>query len=514
MTVCWVPGVSGPPPSPVSQRHFILRFFRGILHQLGILSPPNPAVLTVRHRPHSRAAIVFIHGFAGHTAQTWGRFPEFLERDVHLQNWDIFTLGYPSSIRIDVVGLWEADPELTLASLSLKSVLSIPPLKQYESLALVAHSMGGLIVQHALLDRATASRVGHVVLYGTPSNGLAKASLGARLKRQARDMSLGSEFLTSLRSQWTATYGQSLPFTLRVVAGVSDVFVPSASAFSPFPREICRAIPGNHLEIVKPLLPTDPSVEILVDALTGTRPASVIDSAMVAAELRQFTRVIETLLPYAQEIDDAGLVELALALDGMGRETEALRLLEQRCAKNASASADALGVLAGRLKRRWLTERSRGDWERARALYLRALELVVSHALGIDPTDGTLHNRVSDPGQAMYHAINIAFLELMITPTSAEVPPSATAMASRALEFASKAKDNHWRDATIAEARLLLGNLQAAREAYAVARSKADRPRDVYSMYVQGLLVAERVFGQKGVRAIEETFREIVTGTS
>src|SRR5262249_9162962 len=67
------------------------------------------------------------------------------------------------------------------------------------------------------------------------------------------------------------------------------------------------------------------------------------------------------------KLDDAALVALALALDGLGRGSEALKVLEDHYRKNGISSLDALGVLGGRYKRQWLAGRVAEDLKRARA---------------------------------------------------------------------------------------------------------------------------------------------------
>src|SRR5262245_34869966 len=76
----------------------------------------------------------------------------------------------------------------------------------------------------------------------------------------------------------------------------------------------------------------------------------------------------KTLSPNADKLDDAALVALALALDGLGRGSEALKVLEDHYRKNGISSLDALGVLGGRYKRQWLAGRVAEDLKRARAL--------------------------------------------------------------------------------------------------------------------------------------------------
>src|SRR5262245_41533639 len=138
----------------------------------------------------ARGAVLFVHGFGGNPRSTWGNVPKFISDNPRMSGWDIFSVGYPTRLIFDIVGLWSADPDLATVAKGLYTVTSIPPFKDYRVLALVAHSMGGLVVQRALLDhRDLRKRVSHVFLFGTPSAGLIKASLFARLKQQLHDMS-------------------------------------------------------------------------------------------------------------------------------------------------------------------------------------------------------------------------------------------------------------------------------------------------------------------------------------
>lgn len=483
-----------------------------LLEQFGLRSPPTPSLVAYRESDSSRAAVVFLHGFGGDTAGTWGKFPQILLEERDLKRWDVFALGYPSSLRIDVAGLWEADPDLSLMALSFRTALNVVPLKRYKNVAIIAHSMGGLIAQRAIVD-ADACQVGQLVLFGCPSAGLAKALIGARLKRQARDMGMGSTFIRSLREDWQKRFGNGLPFALRAVAGEKDEFVPPSSSLLPFPDSTRRAVPGNHLEIVKPTARNDRSVQVVIDALSGSGvQRSVIDSALVAVELREFSNAVDVLLPRADEIDDPSLVQLALALESLNRGNEALQLLEKQCERRGSPSTDALGVLAGRFKRRWLTERIYSDWERARSLYVEALRQsdpsfdTRDASQTVDQRRSLSAREKTDPEQAMYHAINVAFLDLMITPQASAVPETVASMAARALEYASAARNDHWRSATQGDALLMLGQLSAACIEYGVAVQRTKSPREIDSMYSQAIRLSERIFGEAGIRTVETAF--------
>jgi pimeloyl-ACP methyl ester carboxylesterase len=430
----------------------------------------TPRLISHRHQG-SRTALVLLHGFGGDPAATWGDFPALLAAEPLLSHWDVHSVGYSTSLAFDVAGIWSADPEIVTLGGLLDSVAGLPPLGQYQALAIIAHSMGGLMLQRALLSsRPLRARVSHVLLFGTPSAGLEKASPFHFWKRQLRDMAQGSAFITTLRQQWTAEITATPPFNLVVIAGDRDEFVPRTSSLDPFPTDRQRVVYGNHFQIVKPGNATHLGFKVAVATLTaGASVGGPFDAARLAVESRDFQRAIQTLGPHRQELDDEGLVTLALALESVGRQGEAIDLLGH----TPATGTDPMGVLAGRLKRRWLVERRRADAERARSLYREALALAESKP---------------DPSQAFYHAINCAFMELAY---GSDVT-AAREFARTALDYCTKSDaKTGWRHATEGEAYLYLGDTQAALAAYRRAVTLSLQPWQASSMYQQAVRAAD-----------------------
>jgi len=330
----------------------------------------NRPELVVHRSKRAHAAILFIHG--GNVESTWGRFPQLLMAEAALASWDVFSLGYPTSLAFDIAGVWSADPAIIELGGLIETVADVPPIDAYGALAILAHSMGGLLVQRALLSNdALRKRVSHLLLFGTPSNGLEKASPFNFWKRQIREMATGSPFITKLRSDWTRSIGSTPPFTFVTVAGDHDEFVPRTSSIEPFPEPLRRMAYGNHIEIVKPKDAEHLGYKIALKALTGIGTAgSVLDSARLAVESRRFQEAVDTLWPNRADLDDESLGTLALALESVGRQSDAIDMLM----KAKPRGTDPIGVLAGQLKRRWLVERKRTDAEQALSLYGQALE--------------------------------------------------------------------------------------------------------------------------------------------
>jgi pimeloyl-ACP methyl ester carboxylesterase len=458
--------------------------------------PTEQTPKRIDHRNDSQeAAIVLVHGFTGDTRATWAGFVDLLLADQRIKAWDLFGLGYPSSLRIDVPNVWAADPGIDVLSLGLETTLSLTPFAQYRRIAIAAHSMGGLVVQRAILDNEELrKRISHVFFFGTPSAGLAITGLFSFLKRQVRDMKPKGLFIKSLRGDWDSCFSTKTPFFFRTVAGDRDEFVSAPSSIMPFPREFRAVVPGNHLEIVKPLNSEHQSVVLVVDALANAGPKvrPRVDSWRLAAELGEFKEVVDALSPDPASLDDDALGTLALALEGLGRGKEGLSILETHLKKGKGVSStDAQGILAGRLKRRWLVGRAKADLDRARELYAGALEQ---------------SERNNDHSQAYYHAINVAFLDLMATPPNADIPASVIKMAEHARKHCEQAPETSWRFATEAEAFLMLGNLDGAETLYRRAKALTDSPREIDSMYMQAVRVANRVFGKRGAARIEAVF--------
>ena len=88
----------------------------------------------------------------------------------------------------------------------------------------------------------------------------------------------------------------------------------------------------------------------------------------------------------APHLDDKSLVTLALALESVGRQGDAIDMLM----KANPHGTDPIGVLAGRLKRRWLVEHKRSDAEQALSLYApgtRAGRDEAGYGAGLLPRD-------------------------------------------------------------------------------------------------------------------------------
>jgi tetratricopeptide (TPR) repeat protein len=420
-------------------------------------------------------AFLFVHGYSGNLNATWGNFPFFLEAELRLNGWDIFSLGYSTSLYPNLRYLWSAKPSIaTLADL-FRSHVSDGALRNHRQVAVLAHSMGGLLVQRAILDEADIrDRTSHLYLFGTPSNGLLKAAPFKFWNRQVQDLASDSPFIADLRHRRPRIFDNP-PFAFATIAGDRDDFVPRDSSLDPFHRRFHRVVPGNHLEIVKPEAADHLGVQVVVNTSAGNAAVSgPWSAARAAVERGEFKDAIRQWEPYADQLDPHALVQLALALEETGHRDKALGLLEQY----QGSHTDPLGVLAGRLKRRWRHDRRHDDGVRARDIYTRAYEMAKDD---------------NDP-QAFYMAINIAFMELALDPLSPAAWQRSQTWAVKALEHARRAPKDKWRLATEGEANLILGHPDVALERYRAAIALQPRPRELSSMFQQAYHIADVLY--------------------
>jgi len=445
-------------------------------------------LIEIRRRPEARSAVVFLHGFTGDADLTWDRFPLLLQVDPALAKWDILNAGYSTGLMPDLRGIWTGDPDLPILAKHLSTRMSLPPLKQYRRVALVGHSMGGLVIQRAVLDdQALRKRVSHVILFGTPSAGLWKASLVAKLygifKRQVVHMAAGGSFIRQLRSEWVRMVGDDPPFVFAAVAGDRDQFVPPESSLNCFAAPLRQVVTGDHLSLVRPRDAQAESFILLREMLLkGEGPDSTTDALRVASEAGEARAAIRAA-DQRQALTELDVVNVALALDRQDQRKQAIAFLQA----HQSLGTRVQATLAGRIKRMWLQSGAAKDLSWALELYEAALQ----HEL----------ERDGRPEQVAYLAINAAFLRQV----GMSDVRGARRMARLALQHGQAARPARRRLALQAEARLYLGQTQAALELYRELKTQPAKRWELVSTGQQALQVAAKL----GDAALQEEIRTI-----
>ncbi|MEZ4954233.1 MAG: tetratricopeptide repeat-containing protein [Saprospiraceae bacterium] len=447
-------------------------------------------ILEIRNTDN-KTAILFLHGFGGGMGGTWGNFPSLIKNDEALTGWDIYSIGYNTSLFPDIQGIWSSNPDVTALGGYLRTLLNDRFGVKYQQISIVAHSMGGLVLQRAIIDllklKEDSSLLHSVILYGTPSGGLKNARLGRGIHKQVTDMANDSEFIKHLREEWNELIGSKPKFKFLTCAGDLDDFVPSQSSLDPFDVSFHKRVNGNHVDIVKPADDSHLSFKVLrkvllddVDFYQGKW-----DSAEVALELGDFKRAREKFEANKDSLGPHQVVEYAFSLEATGDREAAIKYLEEQAAKS-NVDTDILGTLAGRWKRVFLQDLKPEHAEKSIELYQQAY-------------DRALENE--DDEQIYYHAINLAFLFFK---TKKYKDAKTFAQTAKAHAEKSMVKDV-WKYATIAEACLYLEDEAGAYYNYLIALEKEPEVRQRESMYIQWLSVVQ----QKGLEALERRLRRL-----
>jgi pimeloyl-ACP methyl ester carboxylesterase len=448
------------------------------------MASPGHRINEVRKRDGIDRAILFIHGFSGGQQDTWGLFPTLIGTDTALSDWDILSLGYSTSLLPDIRGIWSADPDLPILAIHLKTRLEMPPLVRYRSLAIVAHSMGGLVVQRALLDNpALVPRVSHLLLFGTPSNGLRKAGFFAWLMPQVKNMAEGGAFIRTLRKDWSEHFDRNPSFQMFAIAGDRDQFVPPKSSLLPFAPSLQRVVAGDHLSMVKPKDAQAESVCLLIGVLTPQPEPAAASAPLRARALAMTEPQIEQELAARQDkLTQAEVVNAAIKFDLDGKRQQAIDLLE----RHLDGGTDIKGTLGGRYKRLWLETGDQAHAAHSLELYRGALDVSLA---------------ADDHEQVYYHAINVAFL----TYVSLDRKDEAAKLARLALEHCAQAPRNLWRVATEAEAQLYLEQPTRALELYREVMRMGGEPWQLQSAGQQAFALARKL----GDPALQEELRTL-----
>ena len=205
-------------------------------------------------------------------------------------------------------------------------------------------------------------------------------------------MTAGGSFITNLRRDWTQHFGGGVRFYFRAAAGLRDDFVPVNSSIEPFASQFRASVAGNHLEMVKPQTAENDTFLLVMNALLPESDAG----KKLESKNDSYQKTIDELLPRQASLETKEVVQLALALEMRNRVPEAIVLLRSR-----HGDTEITGVLAGRLKRLWLSdpETHAADGPEAEQLYSSAFEQAKEGRNG---------------EQALYNGINAAFMRLAL----------------------------------------------------------------------------------------------------
>jgi triacylglycerol esterase/lipase EstA (alpha/beta hydrolase family) len=201
--------------------------------------------LTCDHRGTS--LLVFLHGWRGDREETWHQFPDLVCGDYEFRDSDVLSIGYPvyligSNLTTEQFGAWLADK------------LAANNLERYKKIAIIGHSLGGLLARRLVLEqRQELGNIGLLIEIGTPHLGPYSYTALAdnvlfRGGQLVGELQTGSAFLQRLDADW-----QKLPKRPRTycTGSPNDLVVSLESAQHGCDEKHFYPALG-HIDMVKP----------------------------------------------------------------------------------------------------------------------------------------------------------------------------------------------------------------------------------------------------------------------
>jgi len=416
----------------------------------------NEVVTTFRETPKATNLLLFVHGFSGEAADTFGQIPEFLAKDSKMDGWDMKPLGYSQHVNPELgKDIWAGIDDIEKITDYLTTSITYK-FDKYDRVAVVAHSLGGLIAQKAILRLKpdALNKISHLIMLGTPSMGIEAEVLNKSWNDKYSSMSSDGPFIKNLRSKWSEKFKEGYPFELKVAFALSDQYVTSKSCVGPFSEEERVTVSGSHLAMVKPDDVHNDTYNLILNTLTDVEFYNLYTNREeINLALGHYETVKKELLPKINELDTNGLKQLIFSLEGLDEKELVLEILNEH--PLAKDNSEIIGLLAGRHKRKYLKTYSKNEGDAAMNYYQKGLDLSI---------------KAENKKQVYYHAINLAFLSVVKENNETKMEKYAI----QALEAAEQTRDGLWKFATIAEASMYLDDMAKAKEYYQKAADMAE----------------------------------------
>jgi HAD superfamily phosphoserine phosphatase-like hydrolase len=225
-----------------------------------------------------------MHGLRG-SKRSWKDFPRLVEGDQALAEFEVAHFQYPASFRFPRLGT--DVPRIQMLADGLHTEIE-NRYRDYASITLVCHSLGGLVARRYLADRvlelassqesSSWTPVSKAIFYGVPNTGADLARMASRFAPwswQLRQLSRHSDFLNDLNAIWrTLRVGDR--FELQYVVAAQDGIVDrdSAESFAERREDVAVLTDCDHKSCIKPASTEDLSYRVLKNFLlrTPSRP--------------------------------------------------------------------------------------------------------------------------------------------------------------------------------------------------------------------------------------------------
>ena len=251
----------------------------------------EPLVIHQRQNPTvNKHLAVFVHGLGGRRhgkKATWGYFPKFIYED--FTNLDIALYSYRTFLQR--LKFWKSHK---IESEAKTFAGTIGLLKDYESVILIGHSLGGLLCMAVIALFATSkqpeqlSRIQGLILLATPQLGspwVSKLFSFIFVLNDFWTLRRNSEFVEKIQNDFANHVNLDEGVFAKdkhlipgwIVQAASDVWVDKLSSGIGLPDDRKITVRGGHTEIVKPLHKDDDVCNFVKNCIASCLASSSIN---------------------------------------------------------------------------------------------------------------------------------------------------------------------------------------------------------------------------------------------
>jgi triacylglycerol esterase/lipase EstA (alpha/beta hydrolase family) len=223
------------------------------------------------------SVIVFVHGVLGDSQSAWTNgstkayWPALMKDDPYFNDFDIFVVGYPSTLFHSGYTVDE------LVEVMRRDIDSAGVFAKHKYVYFLCHSMGGLVVRGYLTRyQSRASQVPMIYFFSTPTTGAEIASLASLLSHNRQMQGLlpigADEYLASVQKGWLAAQFSIASYCAYETQDTYGIRVVGESSATNLCNRRLDPIDANHLDIVKPRDIKDAPYILFRNAVQEVRP--------------------------------------------------------------------------------------------------------------------------------------------------------------------------------------------------------------------------------------------------
>jgi len=271
--------------------------------------------------PSHAPLIMFIHGLGGDPKDTWKAPGALSLPDLVKKRYPVAcdSLRYSTSIgRLPLFSKKSSPIQLLAAGLRTHIENTH---RGRADIVLVGHSLGGLVARWYVLTEIKKNhdlRVRHLVLYATPNNGAALASVGKMLSwnhYHLRQLCKDSDLLNILNEDWKTFDVASRVSTTFVVGEQDSVVTADSASLYPGNPAVQVVLGCGHRDLVKPRGNAHLSLLILSNVIEATLPFSPGASAQKVNEAAQLLQASRTAYSESNYVIAYQTIKSAYVLD-------------------------------------------------------------------------------------------------------------------------------------------------------------------------------------------------------